>query len=250
MNYNTIIFYDYETGSRYAKQTQPTSLSAVAIHSRKLEILHGGIFNSFIKPEFNQGKQEEFGLGDIEDEALEITKIKISDLEKAPPAKVVWTEFCNFVNQFNYKKTRWSAPVLAGFNNNNFDDVITDRLCGGNRIYNTCKKEPYKFGPWDKDYSRAALFHPIHNIDLMKELFGWFENDKSVFSLSMDKMRSKFGLSTDRAHHSLKDVLDGGMLLIKFMKMKRGIHKKMSEKFDNSCSSENKVIAEIMKDYV
>lgn len=78
----------------------------------------------------------------------------------------------------------------------------------------------------------------------------WFENDKNVRSFSMDKMREKFGIDTTHAHNSVKDCLDGLFLLIKFIKLQRGIHSKMKDKFDNSFKEENKVIAGLMKNYV
>lgn len=250
MNYNTIIFYDYETGSKYAKTTQPIQLSAIAIHSRKLEILHGGVFNSYIQPEFNEDKCKEFGIDPISEEALSINKINKDDLKTAPVPKIVWGEFCNFVNQFNYKKSSWTSPIKAGYNNIRFDDIITERLCGGNKIYNDCEKEPYKFGPWDKEFSCQALFHPRDTIDLMSLLGTWFENDKDVRSFSMDKMRDKFGIDTSHSHNAIKDCLDGTFLLIKFLKLQRNIHSKMKDKFNKSFQEENKIIASIMKDHI
>lgn len=170
-------------------------------------------------------------------------------MEKAPIPKVVWQEFCNFVNQFNYKKTRWTAPVLAGYNNNNFDDKITERLAGGNNIYNECEKEPYKFGPWDLEYKVPALFHPIHSVDLMKIIFSWTENCKDTKNISFDKIRERFGMTTDGAHNSLVDVVQGSMLLIKFLKFQRSIYSKSKEKFNDSFKEENKVVSRIIKEY-
>ena len=249
INYNSIVYMDFETCSRRSKSTQPTQISACVIHSRKLEIVQGGIFNSYIKPEFDKEKQKLYGLDDIEQEALNITKIKVEDLEKAPIPKVVWEEFCNFVNQFNYKKTRWTSPILAGYNNNNFDDKIIERLCGGNSIYNECEKEPYGFGPWNKEFKTEELFHPIHNIDLMKIMFTYMENCKDTRSVSFDKMREKFGMQTEGAHNSLVDVVQGAMLLIKFLKLQRSTYDKIKDKFSNSFIEENKTIAKIISNH-
>jgi len=246
MNFNTIIFYDFETTSVNPKKTQPTQLSAVAIHPRKLEILPNGIFNSYIKPEFNEEKQKKFGLDGVEEEALKITGISVETLEKAPVLSVVWTQFVSFIEQFNPKKTKWNAPIAAGYNNNKFDDIIIERICGGNELYNIVEREPYKLGPWDDDRSQQKLFHPRDNIDLMKEIWGWFENDINIKSISFDKMREKFGMSDEYAHNSKFDTLQGALLLVKFLKLRRYVHNKMGTKFDNSFNDENKVVAKLM----
>jgi len=220
------------------------------LNGRTLEIVRGGIFNSYIKPEFDPVKQKEFGLGPIEQEALDINKISIETLEKAPIAKVVWAEFCEFVNQFNYKKSRWTAPVCAGFNNTRFDNLILDRLAGGNRIYNECEKEPYKFGPWDDGYQVQSLFHPIHCLDLMPLIFSWTENDKDIRSLSFDKLREVFGIDKDGAHNSLVDIAQGALLLVKFLKLQRNISGKMKHKFKDSFEEENKMVKSIVANYI
>lgn len=47
----------------------------------------------------------------------------------------MWSQFCDFVNQYNYRKTKWTAPVRCGYNNIRFDDVIINRIAGGNNRY-------------------------------------------------------------------------------------------------------------------
>lgn len=268
MNNNTIIFMDYETTGKDKNNTQPTQLAAVAIDPKKLEIIETGIFNSDIRPIFDKDKQLKNGLGEIEDKALEITGMSIERLEKAPDLKVVWAQFCTFVNQFNKTGRLWDAPICAGFNNNRFDDIITDRIIGGNcrlnptysieeknelgkMVTNTYPtKEPYKLGPWDDKKGQSKLFHPRDNFDLLRMLFHWFESDYTVKSYSMDNMREKFGINKEGAHSGIVDVLQGAMLLIKFMKLTRHVHKQMRSKFNNTCfEEENKTIARIMSKY-
>jgi DNA polymerase-3 subunit epsilon len=211
LNHNTIIFLDFETGSRNASKTQPIQLAAVAIHSRRLEIIEGSEFNSLIRP-YSDEEAEKLGLDKIEDEALKVNGKTREEIEKAPSPKVVWGKFTDYVNSYNYKKNKWTAPVLAGFNNNGFDDIIIDRLCG---------REPYKFGPYDTTYCKQSLFHPIHNIDLMKMVFSWFENNQELKSFSMDNLRDYLGMSKDNAHDALQDVKDGANVLIRFLKLHR-----------------------------
>lgn len=242
-----ICVLDYETSSRYPHTTQPLQICAVMIDGRRLEIIQNSIFQSYIKP-IPDNECEKFGLDKLEQEALEVNKITPKILEDAPSLEVVWSQFTNYVNQYNNKKDKWSAPVLAGYNNNKFDDIITDRICGGHLRYVTSKglKEPYKFGPWDDETNKNKLFHPRDNIDIMKLLFYWFENDKDVNSYGLDYMRKKFGMDTSKAHDAVFDVLQSGYLLIKFLKLSRYVHERMSEKFNNCFDKENKLIAELM----
>lgn len=202
----TIIFLDFETGSVSPSRTQPIQLSAIAIDPRKCEKIRGSEFNSYIKPLLKPEACEKEGVDPIENKALQITKIEIKTLEKAPPLNIVWKQFIDYVNQYNYKKTRWTAPVLAGFNNNNFDDRIIERLCS-------------KFGPWDKDREEQALFHPLLNMDLLKYCVYWWFHDPEIQNVSMDFIRKYTGLPMEGGHNSLVDCNHGGDLLIKFLNL-------------------------------
>jgi len=245
MNRNFICVLDYETCSANSYRTQPTQISACMIDGRRLEIPPGAIFNSFVKT-VPDNECEEFGLNKIEEKALEKTKITRKQIEEAPSLKVVWSRFIEFVNKYNIKKNKWDAPVIAGFNNNRFDDIITNRICGGNQLYNPTFKEPYKFGPWDDENRSNKLFHPRDNIDLMKILFSWFENDKDINSYSLDNMRPLFGIDTEGAHNAKVDVLQTGFLLIKFLKLHRYVYNNVGAKFRNSFAKENQMIKELL----
>lgn len=179
-------------------------------------------FNSYIKPIFDEEECEKYGLDTLQDEALKKNKIEIPTLEAAPDIKTVWKLFTEYVKSFNYKNTRWNAPIKAGYNINGFDDIIVDRICGGNTLgFPTDKKEPYKFGPWDDDYKTEALFHPIHNIDAMRYMWAITENKKSIKSISMDSLREWLGMSTEGAHNAVVDVKQGAELLIRILRMFR-----------------------------
>lgn len=216
MNFANIIFYDWETCSINPKATQPLQLAAVVIDGRRLEPI--GDFVSYIKPIVDKEEQIKLGLDDIQPEALKKNKITEEQYMSAPDCKTVWGLFTDWVNQYNYKKERWFAPIKAGYNNNNFDDIILDRIC--------CRS-PYKFGPSDKKYDKEALFHPIHNIDLMKIMFQWFENDYQMKSLSFDSLRNHLGMDTSKAHDALFDCKQGAALLIKILKLTREFSKKV-----------------------
>lgn len=235
-----------ETGSRSPYKTQLLQLCAVMIDSRKLEVVPNSIFKTYVRPIPDQ-ECEEYGLDKVEDEALQVNHITRDILDNAPAINVIWPQFINYVNQYNKKKTIWTAPVLAGYNSNKFDDIILDRICGGNKRYNQCKKEPYALGPWDDEQNKNKLFHPRDNLDIMKLLFYWFENDKNVNSYALDIMREKFGINKEGAHNAVVDTLQEAHLLIKFLKLARYIHERMEEKFNNCFDQENKIIAELVK---
>lgn len=197
---------DYESGSKYPNTTQPTQLAAVMIDGRRLEIVDK--FNSYINCEFDEKVLEAKGWDAVGEEALKITKISLDTIKKAPPLRIVWTKFSEWVNEFNYKKDKWSRPICCGYNNNGFDDIITNRIC-------------QEYGPWDEEYKRNALFHPIHNIDVMKLTFYWFENNQQVHSISMDSMRKHMGMGDEKSHNAEYDVLQGAELLIRYLKLAR-----------------------------
>lgn len=207
MNFNSIIFLDFETGSKNPNTTQPLQLAAVCIHSRKLEIIRDSEFQSYIKP-LDDEAAKLAGVDPVEEEALKVNKITKEQLLNAPQLDVVWKQFVDYVNSFNYKKNTWAAPILAGFNNNGFDDKIIHRLCE-------------KYGPFQKDRNQQALFHPIHNIDLMKLMWAWTENNNDIKSLSMDAIREWLGMPKDGAHNAIIDVKDGAKLLISMLKLTR-----------------------------
>lgn len=220
-NYNNICFYDFETGSRKGHSTQPIQLAAVMIHARKLEIIPNSEFNTMIYAESNPEECAKAGLDVIEDEALAVNKKTREEVSKAPTLKAVWPQFIDYVNNYNYRKNNWSAPILAGFNNNGFDDIILDRICG---------PHGWNLGPWDKERNKNSLFHPIYNIDLFKILWGWFENTDEPKKLNMDSIRDFLGISSEGAHDALVDVKQGADILCRFLRLQRMLSTKVNWK--------------------
>lgn len=240
MNNQNIIVYDLETGSRRAWTTQPIQIAAVAIHPQKLEILEGGVFESMMKPVLDDDKAIELGLDPIEDGALEVNKKTRKELETAPKLSVVWKSFEQWVKTFNPKGNKWNRPVKAGFNNNKFDDIIINRICG---------EEPYGFGPYDEEYSQEELFHPIHSIDVMKLCWYWFEAlDLPMRGMSMDALRKYFGMQSENAHDALVDVVDTAEILVRFLKLSRYCHNGLpkpdftSIKFENCVARKGRMV--------
>lgn len=218
INRNTYIMYDFETGSRNPKTTQPIELAAIAINPRTLEIIPGSEFYSLIKP-FDDEEAKAKGLDPLEDGALEVNKKTREILKTAPDIKAVWQNFIQYVSSFNYKGGRWDAPIPVGFNNNGFDDIIIERIC--------CSA-PWNLGP--KDERGATLFHPVQNVDLMRLMFPWMESNTELKSLSMDNLREYFGMDNKNAHTADQDVKDQAEIFCRFMKMSRQFSGKVTFK--------------------
>lgn len=263
MSKNTIIFYDFETGSKNPNRTQPTQLAAVAIDGQSLQIKPDSEFDVTFKPILDDDEALFYGLDPIQDEALEVTGQTREELAKGIEVKEGFNMFVEYVNQFNYTGKVWDAPIKAGYNNTNFDDKILDRLCGGHFRGNTVldttsdiidvikegsldmrkhkkmlkalirgRKEPYGFGPWDDTYEKEKLFHPLNTIDVYKYVYYWTEN-MNIRSRSMDAIRDWMGMSKENAHDALTDVIQGAHLLIRFMKLQRRMNKR-GIKFKNA----------------
>jgi DNA polymerase III epsilon subunit-like protein len=244
MNYNNIIVMDYETTSRFPRKTQPIQLAAVAIDGRKLEIIPDSIFQSYIKP-IPDNQVKEYGLDITQEEALNVNKITRETLEKAPSLDVVWPQFTDYVNQFNPKKTKYTSPICAGYNIDRFDCMITERICGGQKRFTECEKEPYKLGPWNEDSEEQKLFHPRDTIDVMKWIWFWTENNPDVNSISFDNMRNFFGITKSGAHNAISDTLSVALLLIRFLKLER----RLKINFQTGFTEENKILEIYMKEY-
>lgn len=207
------IIFDFETGSRNPHKTQPTQLAALALDGRNLKVK--GTFNSEIKPILNDEEAVAAGLDPIQDEALKITHKTREALADAPSLKSVWTKFTKFVDQYNWNGDSFFAPIPVGFNIIGFDMIIINRLC----------KE---FGPWDKEREQQKLFSKVYKIDIMDNVFIWTESDPSIKSISMDSLRDKMGLKTDKAHDALQDVKDEANIFIKLLKTHRSVYQNIS----------------------
>ena len=207
------IVFDFETGSRNPRKTQPTQIAALALDGRNFKLK--GTFKSEIRPVMDDEKAIEMGFDPLEDEALRITGKNREDLAKAPLPKTVWKKFCDFVNQYNWKGTQFFAPIPAGFNIIGFDMIIVDRLCKA-------------YGPYDKERQQQKLFNKIYKVDMMDNMFMWTEGDPSIKSISMDSLRDRMGLSKENAHDALQDVKDTANIMIKFMKTHRAVYRNLT----------------------
>lgn len=212
MNLNNIIVYDFETTSKSPYNCMPSQLAAVAIDGRSLSIIEGSVFDSEIRPILDDEEAIRQGYAPIEDEALEITHKTREGLAKAPELKEVWSTFVDYISKYKTAKNNWGNPIRAGYNIVNFDNNIVNRLC-------------QKFGQWDNTWQTQSIFHPIHNIDVMHDIWRVTENIRinSTNSISMDSIRDWLGMSKENAHDAKADIYDTAEIMIRFLKLYRGI---------------------------
>lgn len=237
MNNNVIIVLDFEAGSPSRYKCQPTQLSAMAVDPKKLTIKPNGIFNTLLRPlYFDDDEARQNGYDELQPKALEMTGLSRELLATAPLLSVGWQNFVQFVDQFKVGTGKWGRPIMAGYNINNYDNYIVERLC-------------QMYGPYNSDEDQQELFHPVHRLDFLNDLFRWTENVKinDTNSISMENVRKWMGINSDKAHNAIKDVFDSGFMGIKFLKMYRALFPKI--KFRNSFDKENLEIAQLMKAY-
>lgn len=198
--YNTLVVYDMETDGKNPRTCQPIQIAAVVINTRNLEYYRtrsGDLvyFNSLMRPD----------LETFDDSSTRIHGKTREMLEKAPLPGPVWHDFARFVHQFDLKGKNddFCSPVPCGFNINNYDSIIVDRLC-----------EEYKIV---RDNGKQAIFNSRLSFDVMQMVNEWFWWSKEPASISMDNLRKFFGMSKEGAHDALKDVQDTGDILIRFL---------------------------------
>ncbi len=191
----------------------------------KLDIVPNSEFNINLKPEAldeDPNHQYDVDLLEFHAKAQKCTATEVLENWKHYPSqKQSWTQFVNYLEKYHSRssrKSRFSAPIAAGYNILRFDMPIVDRVA-------------LKYKNVGKDKSNN-IFHPRDKIDLMHLMFLWFENNEDIKSLSLDNMRDYFGMSKDNAHDALGDVLDCAEILMRFLRLHRNQAKKI--KFRNA----------------
>ncbi len=206
MNNNHIIILDYETGSLDSSTCQVTQLAACHLDPTTLEL--GDIFNSEVCP---QDPDNEETL--TTDSLVFCGKTKEALMDK-PPLEEVWKNFCAYLKPYT-GKSKYTRPIVAGYNVRGFDNVITARLCK-------------QFGNVDKD-GKQKLFSDFMVIDLMETIWLLTENHNDLKRFSgTGKANIKFetvcrwlGIPTHNLHDAETDVKKEGAVIAKFMKLYR-----------------------------
>lgn len=196
MSKSVVICVDSETSSVDPYTTQLLSLGAVVVDTQKLEIIEGSDFYSLLKPE-DPDK--------VEQGALDVNKLKMEDLLKAPSEKTVWNNFADYARKYKSGNTHWGLVPFVTYNGLAFDLIIFDRMAK-------------KHGHTDKD-GRQNIWNRRDQIDMMHHVYSWLKFPGQLDSVSFDNVRKFLGMTADQAHNSLSDAKDTAKLFIRFFKL-------------------------------
>lgn len=205
VNYNTIIVFDFETGGLDISTLEPLSIAAVALDPRTLQ--EKDRFESLMRP---------IDPLNVSARAMEINKLDIEVLKKAPEQGLVWAEFVRFCAKHNPKKGVTTAPIPAGKNIRRFDLPICERLC---RTYGNVDKK-----------GEPNIFNRLELYDINDFVRMWFESDPELKNNSMDSLREYFGMSKTGAHSAMTDALQEADLIVRFLKLHRSLKTKKNRK--------------------
>lgn len=207
MKSNTIIVFDFETGSLDTNTCEVIQIAAKAINRKTLQPIEGAVFNSLVKPR---------DFGNLQEAALAVNKKTREELQLAPNLDVVWSRFIDFISTFAVGKSNILAPVPAGKNIRFFDMPIFQRVC-------------VELG-YVQPNSTQSFFNKRSMFDLDEMMLLWFENSEDMPNMKMDTIRDHFGMSKANAHDALVDVEQTADLITYFLKLHRSIYPKVKFK--------------------
>lgn len=214
MNNRKIVVYDLETTSKNPLKADPVEIAAMVIDPFSLKLVPDSQFEIKLQP-----TPESIDVDTLEWHAKKdgLTTQEVRDKWNTYiPQKQGWQQFCSYLDKYhtNFERSDWTAPIPAGFNIVNFDNIIVRRLA-------------------DK-YKNSYLFNKVHKLDLFDMLFQWFEGRKEIKKYNFDYYRDFFGLSHAGAHSAIVDVEQTSQLIIKVMKLHRSVGAKVQ--FKDSCA--------------
>lgn len=209
-----VCVYDFETDGNKPHVCEPVQLAACIISNTTLEIVDDSEFCVNMKP---PGVDDEDYFETHKDTIkwhagnYDCTPEEIHERWKGyPDQKEGWQHFMSYLKKYNKnqaRKTKWDAPIRAGANIREFDNIIMDRLCE-------------RYGEVDKN-GQQKIFYPRDVIDIKEIAFYWFENLPEPSALNMDVLRPFFGIPSEGGHDALKDVRDEAWIVQKFMRLFR-----------------------------
>lgn len=214
-NFRKFVVFDFETDGTNPLTCNPVQVAAVAIDPRKLEIIPNSEFNIMMRPpgiDKPEYLQDEERMKTIKWHA-NLRNVTVDEViqkwQEAPDQEYAWRQFSSYVDNHNFKKNEWFAPIACGSNIREFDLVIASRLnqrYGINRLF------------WNRD-----------KVDLLDMCFLWFNwVEDGPKNYKMDTLREHFGLKTDMAHDALQDVKDCSNLICRFLKLHKGLAHKIA----------------------
>jgi DNA polymerase III epsilon subunit-like protein len=207
MNFNPICVYDYETGSTDASTCQIVQIAGVMVHSRRLKQVDE--FSTWVCPDWDApGIDDDTVQWHAENQGTTVEKFK-EMLNTYPKIESVWPKFTDWVDKYNFGKTRctaYKAPISAGYNIIKFDNIISDRMC-------------HKYGPVENNKRtkkpEQRLFNQVHKFDLMDHMWFWWENipvggkNGEIENLTVTTLMKYMGFPKEEianTHNALTDV--------------------------------------------
>jgi DNA polymerase III epsilon subunit-like protein len=216
-NFRKFVVFDFETDGKNPNICNPVEVAAVVIDQRNLEPIKDAEFRIDMKPPGIDNLEEYLKTvtGYKDDETAQSTvewhakqngcepEDILKKWREAPDQQFAWRRFSDFINQFNYKKTMWFAPVPCGANIADFDLKIVDRL--------------------NEKYGIKVMFWPRDSVDVQTLCFLWFENlPDAPKNYRMDTLREYFGMPQEgTAHNALPDCRDTANIMTRFLKLHR-----------------------------
>lgn len=208
---NFLCVFDLETSNKYAETTaEPVQIAFKMFDYYSLDEIPGAEWSQTCRP---------LNVDLIDPESLGIHKIPLQTIMDSPCVKLVWQNFVDEVQKFNPSKTKFNAPIVAGFNIRGFDLKIVARM--------------QKLFYGDKP---PVLFNDFRNIDLMDIMFNIFDTSKELPDMKFDSIRDFFGISKSQAHLANMDVRHEGFLLVRLLKFLRQTGKNSMNKFKGAFS--------------
>jgi DNA polymerase III epsilon subunit-like protein len=216
MRLNNILVLDLETSSADPATAQILEIAALVVDPDRLAVLPESRFQLLVRPEDESA---------VEADALAKNNLKLDDLRKAPPVKVAFAKFAEYVGRFNAGKTKteYNAPHPAGYNITRFDLPILDRYCA-------------RFGMVDKE-GEPKLYNRRVTFDMWEDAVRLFGQTNRLPGLGLDDLRRLFGIPTDGAHRAMKDVEDVAWVTVKMLRLYRSFADRIP--FANAYANEN-----------
>ena len=193
--------FDFETGGVDTRSCEIIQIGALILHRSNFKTL--STFKSLMKPKDFDG---------LEQDALDINHITKEELENAPEASVVWKEFANWINAYNFSRDKsfFGAPVACGYNITGFDSILFDRYC----------KE---YGCWDEKQNRQTLFWPLNRLDVFDYMWMLFRTNTDIKRMKLTVIAEYCGVPIEEiekgAHDAMWDVEITAKLAVKLLKL-------------------------------
>lgn len=209
MNNSYLLCYDLETGHLSPHIAEIIQIAGAIIEPNSLKIIDR--FSSYMKPDFDAPGCSDDTISNFHAKQKGISKKAMYKiLEDAPDTKIVWDNWVKWVHKYNMSKTNtpFKAPIRAGYNIINYDDVIIDRYCK-------------RYGQWDEKKGAQTIFNQVNKIDMMDHVWYWFENNTEIENLKLSTVMEYMGYNATNAHEASVDVEMTCNLIIRFFNLQR-----------------------------